>query len=96
MATGRSRALRLRRVTRCSKFRSLGSLSSSLVKRPGERATLSRRSSGLPSLKVLHVGNRILFGCHEYIVMFFAGCPVLEKLVLESTYSDACGGSVCA
>ncbi|QHO11606.1 uncharacterized protein DS421_15g499550 [Arachis hypogaea] len=26
----------------------------------------------LPSLKVLHVVNRVLFGCHEYIVMLFA------------------------
>ncbi|KAL4392106.1 hypothetical protein HN51_013572 [Arachis hypogaea] len=92
MATGRSRALRLRRITRCSKFRSLWWLSSSPAMRSGERATLSRRNSGLPSLKVLHVGNRFLFGCHEYIVMLFDGCSVLEKLVLESTYSDACGG----
>ncbi|KAL4321736.1 hypothetical protein AHAS_Ahas14G0140300 [Arachis hypogaea] len=53
-------------------------------------------SVSLPSLKVLHVGDRVLFGCHDYVVKLLAGCPVLEKLVLESTYSDACGGPVCA
>ncbi|MED6201417.1 hypothetical protein PIB30_117427 [Stylosanthes scabra] len=50
----------------------------------------------LPSLKVLHIGYRVLFGCHDYVVKLLAGCPVLENLVLESTYSDACGGPICA
>ncbi|MED6148020.1 hypothetical protein PIB30_117915 [Stylosanthes scabra] len=50
----------------------------------------------LPSLKVLHIGNRVLFGCHDYVVKLLAGCPILENLVLESSYSDACGGLVCA
>ncbi|KAK7293118.1 hypothetical protein RJT34_15979 [Clitoria ternatea] len=57
---------------------------------------LSSFSMRLPLLKVLHVGDRVVFGCHDYIVKLLAGCPVLEDLVLESTYSDACGGTVCA
>ncbi|KAK7256060.1 hypothetical protein RIF29_29493 [Crotalaria pallida] len=49
----------------------------------------------LPQLKVLHVGDRVLFGCHDYIFALVAGCPVLEDLSLESSYNDACGGAVC-
>ncbi|KAF1898053.1 hypothetical protein Lal_00032817 [Lupinus albus] len=50
----------------------------------------------LPRLRVLHVGDRVLFGCHDCIVMLLNGCPILEDLSIESTYSDACGGRVCA
>lgn len=42
------------------------------------------------------MGDRVLFGCHDYVVKLLAGCPALEDLVLESTYNDACGGVVCA
>ncbi|RZB52320.1 F-box/FBD/LRR-repeat protein At5g56420-like [Glycine soja] len=57
---------------------------------------LASFSVSLPLLKVLHVGDRVLFGCHDYVVKLLAGCPALEDLVLESTYNDACGGVVCA
>ncbi|KAK7395465.1 hypothetical protein VNO78_16024 [Psophocarpus tetragonolobus] len=57
---------------------------------------LASFSVNLPLLKVLHVGDRVLFGCHDYVVKLLAGCPALEDLVLESTYNDACGGVVCA
>ncbi|TKY66134.1 putative FBD-associated F-box protein [Spatholobus suberectus] len=57
---------------------------------------LASFSVRLPLLKVLHVGDRVLFGCHDYVVKLLAGCPGLEDLVLESTYNDACGGVVCA
>ncbi|CAL0328206.1 unnamed protein product [Lupinus luteus] len=50
----------------------------------------------LPRLRVLHVGDRVLFGCHDCIVTLLNGCPILEDLSIESTYSDACGGRVCA
>ncbi|XP_020223370.1 F-box/FBD/LRR-repeat protein At2g04230 [Cajanus cajan] len=49
----------------------------------------------LPLLRVLHVGDRVLFGCHDYVVKLLAGCPMLEDLVLESTYVDACGTDLC-
>ncbi|XP_027349840.1 F-box/FBD/LRR-repeat protein At4g00160-like [Abrus precatorius] len=57
---------------------------------------LASFSVHLPLLRVLHVGERVLFGCHDYVVKLLAGCPVLEDLVLESTYNDACGGLVCS
>ncbi|KOM37926.1 hypothetical protein LR48_Vigan03g130800 [Vigna angularis] len=57
---------------------------------------LASFSVRLPLLRALHVGDRVLFGCHDYVVKLLAGCPALEDLVLESTYNDACGGVVCA
>ncbi|KAL2336806.1 hypothetical protein Fmac_011252 [Flemingia macrophylla] len=57
--------------------------------------TLSSFSVSLPAIRVLHVGDRVLFGCHDYVVKLLAGCPVLEDLVLQSTYKDACGGVFC-
>lgn len=57
---------------------------------------LASFSVHLPLLKVLHVGDKVLFGCHDYVVKLLFGCPMLEDLVLESTYNDACGGVVCA
>ncbi|CAL0302778.1 unnamed protein product [Lupinus luteus] len=53
-------------------------------------------SVSLPKLRVLHVGDSVLFGCHDYIFVLLAGCPVLEDLLLESSYTEACGGLVCA
>ena len=57
---------------------------------------LASFSVRLPLLRALHVGDRVLFGCHDYLVKLLSGCPALEDLVLESTYNDACGGVVCA
>lgn len=57
---------------------------------------LASFSVSLPLLKVLHVGDKVLFGCHDYVVQLLSGCPLLQELVLESTYNDACGGVVCA